>query len=39
MIGEYKDELDDEGHVVLDESRRPKKDYHPIEIISVDFIR
>ena len=39
MIGEDKDELDDEGHVVLDESRRPKKVYHPIEIISVDFIK
>ena len=39
MIGEYKDELDDEGHVVLDESGRPKKVYHPIEIISVDFIQ
>lgn len=39
MIGEYKDELDDEGHVVLDESGRPKKVFHPSEIISVDFIR
>ena len=39
MIGEDKKELDDEGHVVLDESGRPKKVYHPIEIISVDFIK
>ena len=39
MVGEYKDELDDEGHVVLDESGRPKKVFHPSEIISVDFVQ
>ena len=39
MVGEYKDELDDEGHVVLDESGRPKKVFHPSEFISVDFVR
>ena len=39
MIGEYKDELDDEGHVVLDESGCPKKVFHPSEIISVDFVQ
>ena len=39
MVGEDKDELDDEGHVVLDESGRPKKVYHPSEIISVDFVQ
>ena len=38
IIGEYTDELDDEGHVVLDESGRPKKVFHPSEIISVDFV-
>ena len=38
IVGEYKDELDDEGHVVLDESGRPKKVFHPSEIISVDFV-
>ena len=38
IVSEYTDELDDEGHVVLDESGRPKKVYHPIEIISVDFV-
>ena len=39
MVGEDKDELDDDGHVVMAESGRPKKVYHPIEIISVDFIQ
>lgn len=39
MVGEYKDETDDEGHVVLDESGRPKKVFHPSEIVSVDFVR
>ena len=39
MLGEYKDELDDDGHVVLDESGRPKKVFHPSEIVSVDFVR
>ena len=39
MLGEYKDELDDEGHVVLDENGRPKKVFHPSEIVSVDFVR
>ena len=39
IVGEYKDELDDEGHVVLDESGRPKKVFHPSEIISVDFVQ
>ena len=38
MVGEYKDETDDDGHVVLDEIGRPKKVYHSIEIISVDFV-
>jgi hypothetical protein len=37
MVGEYKDETDDEGHVVLDESGRPKKVFHPSEIVSVDL--
>ena len=39
IVGEYKDELDDEEHVVLDESGRPKKVFHPSEIISVDFVQ
>lgn len=39
MVGEYTDELDDDGHVVLDESGRPKKVFHPSEIISVDFVQ
>lgn len=39
MLGEYKDELDDEGHVVLDESGRPKKVFHLSEIVSVDFVQ
>lgn len=38
MIGEYKNELDDEGHVVLDESGRPKKVFRPSEIVSIDFV-
>ena len=38
MVGGYKDELDDEGHVVLDESGRPKKVFYPSGIISVDFV-
>lgn len=39
MVGEDKDELDDEGHVVLDESGRPKKVFHPSEIISVELVQ
>jgi len=39
MVGEYKDETDDDEHVVLDESGRPKKVFHPSEIVSVDFVR
>ena len=38
IVGEYKDELDDEGHVILDESGRLKKVFHLSEIISVDFV-
>jgi hypothetical protein len=37
MVGEYVDETDDNGNVVLDESGRPKKVFHPSEIISVDL--
>ena len=38
IVGEDTNELDDEGHVVLDESGRPKKVFHPSAIISVDFV-